>query len=159
MADTVTTQVLENGPKRLVVKCTNFSDGTGESGVTKVNATSSGSFGVVVQGQTFYPGLHLKITDIWYDVHGGGLRIQWHASSNVDILVLGGFGHWRFSDVRAGFQGLVNTAASGATGSIDFTTVGFTNVWAGSAVATVPYSGGYSGYTVILELNKGIPSA
>ena len=38
MADLVTTQILENGPSRLVMKFTNLSDGTGETGVVKVDA-------------------------------------------------------------------------------------------------------------------------
>ena len=144
MADTVTSQVLESGFSRWVMKFTNFSDGTGESGVVKVDATSSGPFGVTIGGNTVYPGTNLKVTDIWYDISGMVLRIQWKASSNVDMLVLGGWNQWSLRDKRAGFQGLVNTMASGATGSIAFTTHGQT-------------SG--SSYTVILEGLLGVPQS
>ena len=156
MADTVTSQTLENGNRRLVMKFTNYSDGTGETGVTKVNAASAN--GVVIAGQTYYPGTNLKIVGITYDIHGGGLRIQWHATSNVDIVVLGGFGQRQFLDRRGGFQGLVNTLATGATGSIDFTTVEFGAPFAGGS-GPPAYSGGYSGYTVILEMIKGLPQS
>lgn len=145
MADTVTSQLLENGMRLAVWKFTNLSDGTGETGVTKVDATASGSMGVVRQGQTFYPGVHLKIVEIKYSVFSMGLRIQWHATSNVDCLVLQATDHWKILDERMGFGGLyVPTGTTGATGSIDFTTVG---------AATG------SGYTIIMTLTKGVPQS
>lgn len=144
MTDTVTSQILENGPRRIVAKFTNYSDGTGESGVKKVDATSSGPYGVTIAGQVYYPGINLKVVDIWYDLRTMSLRIQWQASSAVDMLVLGGFGEWHFLDQRAGFQGLINPATTGATGSILFTTE---NNASGAS------------YSVILALTKGVPSS
>jgi len=144
MADVVTTQYLENGNSRLVMKFTNFSDGTGEAGVKKVDATSNTN-GIFQIGQNFVPGVHLVVTGIYYDVGGMRLRIQWEASSNTDMVILGGTGQpWRMRDNRAGFQGLINPKAAGATGSILFTTAG--------QVAN-------SYYTVILEMLKGIPQS
>ena len=35
MADAVTATTVEDGPKKAVIYCTNTSDGTGESAVTK----------------------------------------------------------------------------------------------------------------------------
>lgn len=150
MADVVTSQTLENGPRFAVVKFTNLSDGTGESGVTKVNATSSGTFGVVIQGNTVYPGVNLKVVDVWYNVANMALRVQWHASSNVDMMVLQGFGHWQFLNQRGGIQGLVCPSAAGITGSIDFTTVD----QAAGAAGAPP-----GNYTVIMTLVKGIPQS
>src|SRR6202007_2818815 len=106
MADVVTTQVSENGPRFAVYKFTNASDGTGEAGVVKVDATSTGPLGVPVQGQTFYPGTHIKIVDLKYSVFSMGLRIQWVANANSDILVLQATDHWQFLDERGGFGGL-----------------------------------------------------
>ena len=97
---------------------------------------------MVIAGQTYYPGTNLKVVDIWYDLKVMSLRIQWQASSAVDMLVLGGFGEWHFLDQRAGFQGLVNPLATGATGSILFTT-------ANNASA--------ASYSVILAMTKGSP--
>lgn len=143
MADTVTSQLLDNGPRLAVYKFTSVSDGTGENGVIKVNATSSGSLGVVVQGQTFYPGTHLKLIEIKYSVFSMGLRIQWEATANLDMLVLQATDHWIFLNERTGFGGLyVPSGTAGATGSIAFTTVGAANG---------------SGYTIIMTLVKGIP--
>lgn len=146
MADAVTSQLIDFGPRRVVYKFTNVSDGTGENGVIKVNATSSGPLGVSVQGQTFYPGTHLKIVDMMYDVRTMAVRMQWEATSNVDIFILSGQGAGPFMllDSRAGFGGIPNTMAAGATGSIAFTTIG--------AVANASYS-------IILALTLGVPQS
>ena len=145
MADAVTTHILENGPRFIVVKLTNFSDATGEIGVTKINATSAGPYGVTVGGQVFYPGIHLAITSIWFSVAAMALRLQWHATSNVDIVTLTQSDNWHFLDHRGGFGGLTPpTGVTGITGSIDFTTAG--------QVAN-------SAYTVILKLTKNVPQA
>lgn len=42
MANTVSTQVLANGPRNCVVKCTLTSDGTNEADVVKVDASTLG---------------------------------------------------------------------------------------------------------------------
>lgn len=146
MADTVTTQLFDNGPRIFVYKFTSISDGTGETGVIKVNASATGPLGVSVQGQTFYPGVHLAITEIKYSVFSMGLRIQWEGNpSNSDMLVLQATDHWIFLNERTGFGGLTPPAGlAGATGSIAFTTVG---------------AGAGSGYTIILTGTKNVPQS
>lgn len=141
MADLVTVQTLLNGPRHLVMRFTSVSDGTGESGVIKVNATTAN--GVVVQGQTIYPGTNLKVTRCRYNVYSMGLRIQWVASSNEDMLVLNGYDDLDFRDIGA-IQNPGSTVLSGATGSIAFTTIG------ANLNAT---------YSVILEMTKGVPQS
>src|SRR5262249_32662647 len=108
MADVVTSQLLHNDPRNVVYLFTNLSDGTGETAVKKVDASSSGPLGVTVQGQVFYPQTHLVVRDIQYDVRGMTLQLLWEASANVPMLYLTGFGTLKFSDRRGGFQGLVN---------------------------------------------------
>lgn len=142
MADVVTSQVLLNGPRHLVMRFTNVSDGTGESGVKKVDAASATN-GVVVQGQTITPGVHLKVTEVKYDIKSMGLRIQWDASSPADMLVLGGYDVLDFRD-SGGIQNPGAAALTGSTGSILFTTLG--------AVAN-------SSYSVVLSMTKGIPQS
>jgi hypothetical protein len=139
MADLVTVQTLFSGPRHLVMRFTNVSDGTGEAGVIKVNATTAN--GIVVQGQTIFPQTNLKITKCQYDVSGMGLRIQWKATTNEDILVLGGFNTLDFTDI-GGIQNPGTANLAGSTGSIAFTTI------AAAANAT---------YTVILSMSLGIP--
>lgn len=142
MADTVTSQILLNGPRHLVMRFTNVSDGTGETNVQKVDAASSAN-GVIVQGQALTPGVHLKVTKAVYDIKGMGLRIQWAATTDQDMLVLGGYGTMDFHDI-GGIQNPGTVALSGATGSIDFTTIG------AASGAT---------YTVVLHMTKGIPQS
>jgi hypothetical protein len=146
MADVVTTQILENGPRFIVVKFTNLSDGTGETDVVKIDATLTGPYGVTVQGQQFFPGVHLKLVDLKYSVFSMGLRIQWVGSpNNEDMLVLQATDHWQMLDERGGFGGLtVPAGLAGVTGSIAFTTVG---------------AGSGSGYTIIMKLVKGVPQS
>ena len=141
MADIVSTQILENGPSRMVVKFTNFSDGSGETGVKKVDATAD-SYSNTIAGNVYPAGVNLKVIGLWYDIKSMSLRIQWDASSAVDMLILGGFGRWPMKDMRGGFQGLTCPVVAGATGSILFTTVG--------AAAN-------SSYTVMMEILKGSP--
>ena len=134
MADTVSTQVLVNNARNLILKFTNESDGTGESGVTKVDATSA-TYANLSQA----PGIHLKVMRVQYDVNNGSLRMQWDASAAQDMLIVGqGVGNHDYT-----FEGgLTVPVISGATGSIKFTTVGFV-------------SG--SSYSIVIEMVKGVP--
>jgi hypothetical protein len=139
MADVVTSQVIEEGPRWLVMQFTNFSDGTGETAVVKVNAASS--HGIVVAGQTFYPGLNLKIRGVSYAVTGMTLGLLWAATTPANIMLLSGTDHQMFDR----FGGISNpgvAALPGATGNILFTTHGQA---AGSS------------YSVTLRMSKGIP--
>lgn len=130
MADTVTSQTIINGARNLIIKLTNESDGTGESAVTKVDATNTalGNLGVA-------PGIHLKVARIIYDIRNMGVRLLWAASANTDMVILGGFGTMDYTF----FGGLTNPAAIGATGSILLTTVG---------------AASGSSYTITLEMLK-----
>jgi hypothetical protein len=142
MVDTVTTQLLENGGRFAVMKFTNVSDGTGEAGVVKVDATSTGLLGNHFQGNLIYPGTHLAITAIKYSTSGMSLRIQWQGTPNTDAIIVAATDHWAFKNERDGFGGLVAPSSITPTGSILFTTIG---------AAT------NSSYTVILTLTKNIP--
>lgn len=133
MADTVTTQVLVNGSRNLVIKCTNFSDATGEALVKKIDAASAT---YAVNG--IVPGIHLKLVTLNYTVSANAaVRLFWEASANSDLDVLSGFGDLEYHR----FGGLANPAAAGATGSILLSTVGFV---AGSS------------YTITFEMSKGV---
>lgn len=135
MADSVTSQVLVNGARNLVAKFTNESDGTGETGVKKLDATSAT---YAVNGQP--PGIHWAVWYIEYDIKSMGLRILWDATSATDMLVLGGFGTQDYKR----FGGLYTPAVTGATGSILFTTVS-------AAIG--------SSYTVIFHMKKNVPTS
>jgi hypothetical protein len=144
MADSVTTNILENGPRRVVMSFTNLSDGTGETGVTKVDGSATGPLGVTIAGNTVYPLGNLKVVDAWFNVYGGMVEIAWGGTSNQDFLNLTGFGHFKALDKRGGFQGWFPPASITPNGKILFTTHGF--------VAN-------SSYTIVLEMTKGIPQS
>ena len=135
MADAVTTQTISDGGKTAIIKLTNISDGSGEASVKKIDVSTlaKNSQGVDCSG--------VSITQVWYDIGGMRVLIDFAASTNVAALVLGGsaaagnvHGHMDFRS----FGGIKNNASS-PTGDIDFTTSGHTNL---------------DHYTVILEMRK-----
>ena len=136
MADAVTSQTLADGDRIAVMKFTNLSDGNGESSVKKVDisALAANSAGETPARAT--------IEQIWYDIGGMRVALEWNATTNVVAAVLGGSaaagnvsGHMDFRS----FGGVKNTLASGYDGDIDLTTSGHTNL---------------DHYTIILELSK-----
>ena len=136
MADAVTSQTLADGDKIAVIKLTNISDGTGESSVKKVDvsALAANSAGAACA--------HATINQIWYDIGGMRVALEWNATSNVVAAVLGGSAAAGnvsgYMDFRS-FGGIKNTLASGYDGDIDLTTHGHTN---------------HDHYTIVLELSK-----
>jgi len=140
MADSVTTQILENGPRNLVMMFTGVSDGTGETAVIKVDATST-TFANTVQGQAVVPGINLKIIECNYDVAGERVELLWTATTNAQAIVMGGFGTICFR--RSG--GLVcPPGLAGATGQIALSTI---NAALGST------------YSIRLAMTKGVPQS
>ena len=136
MADAVTSQTLADGDRIAVMKFTNLSDGTGESSVNKVDISALASN---INGET---PARATIEQIWYDIGGMRVALEWNATTNVVAAVLGGSaaagnvsGHMDFRS----FGGIKNTEASGADGDIDLTTSGHTNL---------------DHYTVVLQLRK-----
>ena len=127
MADTVTSQTLADGPKTSVLKFTNISDSTGESAVTKVDASALDPV----------PTTDLKIQQIWYSTAGMGVNILWDATANVPAFVIGA-GDCGHIDFRC-FGGIKNNSGTGKTGDILFSTIG--------AAAN-------DTYTIILEVSK-----
>ena len=136
MADAVTSQTLADGDKIAVIKLTNISDGTGEASVKKVDvsALAANSAGAACA--------HATINQIWYDIGGMRVALEWNATSNVVAAVLGGSAAAGnvsgYMDFRS-FGGIKNTLASGYDGDIDLTTHGHTN---------------HDHYTIVLEVSK-----
>ena len=132
MADTVTSQTIQDGERVAIMKFTNVSDGTGESAVKKVDVSALASSS---QGKACTA---VKVAKIWWACRGMGVNIEFDASTNVLITGLpsDSTGDEYYSDV---FTGIPNNAGSGKTGDIDFTTVG--------------HSSGDT-YSIILELVK-----
>ena len=136
MADAVTSQTIVDTDKRAIIKLTNLSDGSGESAVEKVDVAG---LNTNAKGETCS---RVTIDQIWYDVGGMRVALEWNATSNVVAMVLGGSaaagnvqGHMDFRS----FGGIKNNAGSGIDGDIDLSTSGHTNL---------------DHYTIVLELRK-----
>jgi hypothetical protein len=120
MADAVTTTSVVDGPRTAVIYCTNTSDGTGESAITKVDvsALSTSPEGDACTG--------VRLQRIVFSNVGMGVKVLWNATTNVIAAELPA----DYSDTLdySGISGLPNVAASGGkTGDIKFTTVGHTS--------------------------------
>ena len=133
MADTVTSQTIQDGDRVAILKFTNASDGTGESAVKKVDVSALANHSKSNTACT-----KVKVAKIWWACRGMGVNIEFDASTNVLItgLPADSTGDEYYSDV---FTGIPNNAGSGVTGDIDFT--------------TVAHSSGNT-YSIILELIK-----
>lgn len=124
MADATSSQTIIDGPRNVVVKLTNTSDGTGEAAVLKVDvSTLSGA------------PTRVRVERIRYSVAGMVARLLWDADTDVTMVDLQGDGVLDCT----GFGGLINNAGTGVTGDINLTTVGHT---AGDS------------YSIILEMVK-----
>lgn len=124
MPDSVTTQTILDGSRKVVMKFTNVSDGTGEAAVTKVDLAA---LTPIPDG--------IKISGVRYTCDGMMVQMLWEATADVLAYTLGGEGEIDFRPVG----GLINNAGTGKTGNILFTTSGHT---AGDS------------YSIILEMDK-----
>ena len=131
MADTVTSQTIQDSERKAVLKFTNVSDGTGESAVVKVDvsALAANSAGTACTSVT--------VSKIWWQCVGMGVELLFDATTDVLIIGLSPDSNG-FHDYSP-FTGIPNNAGSGKTGDISFTTIGASNT---------------DTYTVILELIK-----
>ena len=117
MADTVATQTIaDTSGVKYVIKLTNFSDGTGETLVKKVDASEL----------TFMTedGLR-KISRVWYSVNTSNnksaVELVWDGATNAKALLLGGNGHM---DFRTACNEVVNNATT-PTGDVLLSTKNF----------------------------------
>jgi hypothetical protein len=117
MADTVTSQTIEDGPRTAIFAFTNVSDGTGESAVTKIDVSTLSKNPVDNAACT-----SVQIECIWYSTIGMGVEILFDATTDVLAWELPA----DYSDSLdfSEFVGIPNNAGSGTTGDINFTTVG-----------------------------------
>lgn len=116
MADAVTTQVLLDGPRNVVMKFTNISDGVGEAAVTKADLTTlaKGPRGESLTG--------LVIDRVEFDTHTMALDVLWDAATPQLAFSIpkDHNGSLDWTDVG----GLHNNAGAGKNGNIKFTTIG-----------------------------------
>tara|TARA_R110002072_G_scaffold210050_2_gene367644 strand:- start:26 stop:427 length:402 start_codon:yes stop_codon:yes gene_type:complete len=131
MADAVTSQTIQDGERKAVLKFTNISDGSGEAAVKKidVSALSANSAGAACT--------EVAVAKIWWQCVGMGVELLNDADANTLIIGLSpdSNGYHDYSD----FSGIPNDAGTGKNGDVLFTTIG------ASSTDT---------YTVIVEVLK-----
>ena len=117
MADTVTSQIIANGPRYHIVHLTNISDGTGESLVTKATLANMLRENGLVPTKT-------SVKEIQWSIQGfTSVRLYWDHNTDDTLAVLAqGNGYAEF-----GMLGMLNDPGSaGGTGNILLTTAGAT---------------------------------
>ena len=119
MADTVSTQVLtDTTGVKYAVKLTNYSDGTGETLVKKIDA-SAATF-MTEDGER-------KISKIFWSVNASNSKsavdLIWDGDTNATAVLLAGQGFW---DLRADGNEITNNATT-PTGDVLLSTKNFAN--------------------------------
>ena len=131
MADAVTSQTIQDGERKAVLKFTNISDGSGEAAVKKidVSALSANSAGAACT--------EVAVAKIWWQCVGMGVELLNDATADTLIIGLSpdSNGYHDYTD----FRGIPNNAGDGKTGDVMFTTIGASNT---------------DTYTVIIEVLK-----
>ena len=117
MADLVTTQTItDTTGVKFVSKLTNFSDGTGESLVKKIDASE-----VTFMSEDG----NRKIAKIWYSINTANpksaVEILWDGDTNATALLLSGNGYW---DLRTAGDEVINNATT-PTGDVLLSTKNF----------------------------------
>jgi len=117
MVDVVTSQIVFDGEREAVMKFTNVSDGTGETGVLKVDvsALAPSAYNNACDGVT--------IERIFASVNGMSVSIIWDATADVPCFIVSpGMYTFKFDKLQ-----LPNNAGAGVTGDILFSTIGATS--------------------------------
>jgi hypothetical protein len=114
MADAVASQTILDGERLFIAKYTNLSDGTGETGVIKVDVSTlnPNSFNLACNG--------VKLNKIYATTHGMQVRILWDATTDVFAWVIPQNSNYLMD--FSSFGGIPNNAGTGKTGDVLFTT-------------------------------------
>ena len=131
MTNSVTTQILEEGPRNVIVKIAGVLDTSDYSLNTAIDISTLNQGGI---GPT---PTQLRIDHIDYSISDQiEVQLWWDATTDVIILPIAGRGRMTFWN----FGGLTNNAGAGKTGNINIKTTG--------------YSSGTQVFSVILEMVK-----
>ena len=117
MADIVSTQVLsDTSGVKYVAKMTNISDGSGESLIKKIDASTT-TF-MTEDGNR-------KIAKIWWSVNttkaNASVELVWDGDTNATAILLNGQGYW---DLRTAGNEIINNATT-PTGDVLLSTRDF----------------------------------
>lgn len=124
-------QVLQNGPRTYLAKYT-LLWASGDTGfpttLTAADPTASGDMGVNIAGNVLYPGTHLKIWRLSYDVGVNlALQIVWDATTPQNAWILNGQGSGKQDFMKQGGLYVPQSGGApvtGATGKLFFNVIG-----------------------------------
>ncbi len=120
MADTVSTNTIFNGAKKLIVQLNSVSDGTGESAVVKIDkSTFTGLNGLEPS--------RIVVEAIDWLVDGMTVKLAWDRTTDVVIGQFTGSGYTNYTGAQgANVNGglYLNDSGTGDTGDIYLTTTG-----------------------------------
>jgi hypothetical protein len=114
MADAVASQTILDGERLFIAKFTNISDGTGETGVIKIDVSTlrPNASGNACNG--------VKLNKIFATTHGMEVRILWDATTDVFAWMIPQNSNYLMD--LSSFGGIPNNAGAGVTGDVLFTT-------------------------------------
>jgi hypothetical protein len=114
MADAVTSQTILDGERLFIGKFTNISDGTGETGVVKIDVSTlaASASGNACNG--------VKINKIYATTHGMEVRVLWDATTDVFAWMIPQNTNYLMD--LSSFGGIPSNAGTGVTGDVLFTT-------------------------------------
>lgn len=117
MVDAVDTEVLLSGSRRHAVRLTNVSDGTGETGVIKVDRSALVGPGDGAPNK-------LVIEEITWSIQGfSGVQLDWSATPNERLAVLSGDNYIDYRP-HGGIVPDTDGDGTGTDGDILITTLG-----------------------------------
>ena len=135
MANTFSTQILEEGPRNVVMKLVGVLDTSNQSLTTAVDLST------LNQGGTGPTPTAVRIDMVDYSISDAlNVQLYWDATTDVIALALIGREDMNFK----GFGGVTNNAGAGKTGNILIQTTGYTT--------------GTQVYTLILQMVKQGPN-
>lgn len=116
MADTVTTEYVYSGYRRKLLHLTNVSDGTGESGVVKIDVSA-----LTFSTQALVP-TYVTVDWVAYNIQGmNSVRLYFDANTDDELAILpAGNGEIDF----AAYGGKTDPKTTGTTGDVKLTTQG-----------------------------------
>ena len=124
MADAVAVRKIFETPNHYVVHCTNISDGTGESAVTKIDKSAIDNANDDAEPAS------LDIEKVAWACDGMAVKIYWDHTTDDLALALSGSGCVDFREDLDDFKragSLKDPRSTGGTGDIVFTTSGHTS--------------------------------
>src|ERR1700759_3419309 len=127
MAMVFTFRVLENNARNYILQV------AGVDASSTTAATQDGATTGIIAANGYTPTTHFKVRRILYDTTNCIAQLQWHATSNVNLALLSGYGDYNMTD-KFGMspQGIWNDGGAGVTGDIDLNSVAIATVTAGA---------------------------